>query len=188
MPPVNKKDVKRGRFGPERRAIASRLVRSGCPVEYPSLLCLYSVRIYPGAAETNFFFPLTSGGTGFIFFIRIVAMAPVTFGRFELRLADNTPIPVKWAEYCKEHEGFCVHDKVGGGYKAVHSINEFSLWLRGLEKKFLTLGDEFEGFLVGASSVSLTVSPANPANLLLAFVDKFESEFLFPISLAARLK
>lgn len=186
MPPADKK-AKRGRLGPERRAIVSRLVRSGCPIEYPSLLDLYSLRIYLGSAETNFFFPLSSGGTGFVCFARIVAMAPVTFDRFELRLADNTPIPVRWAEYCDEHESYCVHDKVYGGYKADRSINELGRWLKGLEKQFLTLGDEFKGYLVGSTSVSLPVSPVSPANLLLAFIDKFESEFLFPISLAANL-
>ncbi len=45
----------------------------------------------------------------------------------------------------------------------------------------MAYGDDFEGYLVGESSESL----ADARHFLLAFIDKFDREYLFPISLPA---
>jgi hypothetical protein len=170
-----------GSLGPERLAVIGRLLRVGCPIDHAALLRYYPLRIYTGAPGDTKLFPLTNGGTGIFISIRIVAVSRVTFNHFELRRPDNTPIPVRWAEYCDTHSGYCIHDRERG-CKAERSLSDdLELFIRAMQKKFMAYGDDFEGYLVGESSESL----ADARHFLLAFIDKFESEYLFPISLPA---
>lgn len=169
-----------GSLGPERLAIVGRLLRAGWPVDHAALLPHYPLRIY--STGDSKLVPLAKGGTGIIIWIRIVAASRVTFNHFELRRSDNTPIPVRWAKYCDKHGGYCIHDREVC-WKADRSLSEdLELFIRAMQMKSIACADDFEGCLVGESSESL----ADARHFLLAFIDKFESEYLFPISLPAK--
>lgn len=170
-----------GSLGPERLAIIGRLVRVGWAIDHAALLRHYPLRIYTGAPGTTKIFPLTNGGTGIFIWIRIVAVSRVTFNRFEVRRPDNTPVPVRWAEYCDTHSGYCIHDRERGCKVERSLSDDLELFIRAMQKKFMAYGDDFEGYLVGESSESL----ADARHILLAFIDKFDREYLFPISLPA---
>jgi hypothetical protein len=162
---------------PERLAIVGRLLRIGFPIHHASLLRQYPLRIHVDGGETR---ALTNGGTAILLWIRIAAVSRVTFDRFEVRRADNTPLDVEWADYCDTHEHYCVHDPKRGAWCADHPLSQTLRTILAISpKKCMTYGDVFEGCILGESRERL------PPNILLAFIDTFESEFLFPMSVPA---
>jgi hypothetical protein len=131
------------------------------------------------------FFPLVSGGTGIVVWIRMVAVSRVTFSGFALRKRDGTPVAVRWAEYCDSHKAFCIHEWLHGVLPVSPSImQEVESNLSALKRAFMTAGDEFIGYLVGETSEHL-YSMQDAARMFLVVKAGFEDEYFFPISLAS---
>ena len=163
----------------QRLIILGRLLRSGFPMNNASLLRRqYPLRIHFDTGKSSFR-ALTHGRTLVCLWIRIVAVSHVTFNRFELRRPDNTTLAVKWADFCTTHEKYCVHDHDREWY-VDHQLGQIlRAYVRYLPQKFMTYGDEIEGAIFG--EIHERLGP----NILLTFVDGFEREYLFPVTVPA---
>ncbi len=164
-----------------------RLLSAGCPVSHELLLRRYPLRVVmaPVPDINANLFPLLGDGTGLMFWTKITAVAPVTIRAFALRDRHGAVIPVRWTEWCDKHEGYCLHDYVGGPLRATQSLNQFADWLKANGKNTIALGDEFEGYLVGISPKSVPVDPNTPTEAFLTITDRFANEYFFPIALFA---
>jgi len=182
---------------PAQWQILRRLQAVGCPLDYeelPEPTYPLRVRCATSAFGTHLF--SLPSGMGIIVPLQIIASAPITINRFDLR-ADWLRNPVTWVSQCRQHWGnfkwyYCLHGTPHGDlqFKWETALNhrtgnagESKRLSPFIQDGVLKRGAEMKGSLVGTFPDTLPVSIGPKLAATLNIEDLFGKKYPYSVVL-----